>query len=178
MDLGAASAAGLPAQTAGLLTVAFVALAARQRIDDWLAPKGFVKLVIPGKQRSSDDSDTTQNATMMFYARFPELAPSDHTARQASFKSTKPHLIVYIAVTHFDTMPLYKGEKLLLSRNGGTPQTCWRKALLLDELHRAWRACRHTAVGSRGEVAKLRHLFGLFRDELRSNMGSWTGVEQ
>ena len=62
---------------------------------------------------------------MMFYARFPNPAPSDHTARQASFKSTKSHLIVYIAVTHFDTMPLYKGEKLLLSRNGGTPRTCW-----------------------------------------------------
>ena len=120
MDLAAASAAGLPAQTAGLLTVAFVALAsAWQRIDDWLAPKGYVKLVIPGKQGSSDDSDTAQNATLMFYARFPKLAPSCHTARQASFKSTKPHLIVYIAVTHFDTMPLYKGEKLLLSRNVG-----------------------------------------------------------
>ena len=54
MDLAAVSAAGLPAQTAGLLTVALVTLAAWQRIDDWLAPKGFVKLVIPGKQGSSD----------------------------------------------------------------------------------------------------------------------------
>ena len=125
MDLAAASAAGLPAQTAGLLTVALVTLAAWQRIDDWLAPKGYVKLVIPGKQGSSDDSETAQNATMMFYARFPNLAPSEHTTRPVSFKSTKTHLIVYIAVTHFDTMPLYKGEKLSLSRNGGTPQTCW-----------------------------------------------------
>ena len=111
MDLAAASAAGLSAQTAGLLTVALVTLAAWQRIDDWPAPKGYVKLVIPGKQGSSDDSDTAQNATLMFYARFPKLAPSCHTARQVSFKSTRSHLIVYIAVVHFDTMPLYKGEK-------------------------------------------------------------------
>ena len=105
MDLAAVSAAGLPAQTAGLLTVALVTLAAWQRIDDWLAPKGFVKLVIPGKQGSSDDSDTAQNATMMFYERFPQHAPADNTARQISFKSTNSHLIVYIAVTHFDKMP-------------------------------------------------------------------------
>ena len=51
MDLAAASAAGLPAQTAGLLAVAPVAPAAWQRIDDWLAPKGYVKLlVIPGRR--------------------------------------------------------------------------------------------------------------------------------
>ena len=56
-----------------------------QQIDDWLAPKGFVKLVIPGKQGSSDDSDTAQSATMMFYERFPQHAPADNTARQISF---------------------------------------------------------------------------------------------
>ena len=61
----------------------------------------------------------------MLYARFPNLAPSCHTARQVSIKSTRPHLIVYIAVGHFDTLSLYKGEKLYLSRNGGTPQPCW-----------------------------------------------------
>ena len=82
MDPAAVSAAGLPAQTAGLLTVALVTLAAWQRIDDWLAPKGFVKLVIPGKQGSSDDSDTAQSATMMFYERFPHHAPSDNTGLQ------------------------------------------------------------------------------------------------
>ena len=81
MDIAAASAAGLPAQTAALLTVAFITLAAWQRIDGWSAPKEYVKLVIPGKQGSSDDSETAQNGTLMFYARFPKLAPSCHTAR-------------------------------------------------------------------------------------------------
>ena len=125
MDLATAAASGLASQTAGILSIAFVTLAVWQQIDDWLAPKGFVKLVIPGKQGSSDDSDTAQNATMMFYERFPQHQPADNTARQISFKSTNSHLIVYIAVTHFDKMPLYKGAKLLLSRNGGTPRTCW-----------------------------------------------------
>ena len=59
MDLAAASAAGLSAQTAGLLTVALITISAWERIDDWLAPKGYVRLVIPGKQGSSDDSEIT-----------------------------------------------------------------------------------------------------------------------
>ena len=96
MDIAAASAAGLPAQTAALVTAALMALAAWQRIDDWSAPDGFVKPVIPGKQGSADDGDTAQAAALVFYENFPDLVPALTSARKASFKSTRTHLIAIL----------------------------------------------------------------------------------
>ena len=84
MDTAATPAAGLSAQSAALFTAAPMALAAWQRIDDWSAPNGFVKLVIPGKQGTSDDSEAAQSAALMLYANFPQLVPSLQTARKVS----------------------------------------------------------------------------------------------